>query len=93
MLHLLACLLAVLSGLTFHLTARGFDLSYSAGGLVCATGFGLIASSLPMLKDRRNLKDVMVSIAIFAAYMAAISSIRNAPPRPTFGSAYLQTGR
>ena len=75
MLYLLAGLLAILSGLTCYFSAIIFGVSDSAAWLVASLGFGLIASSLPMFGKKRSLKDAMISIALFATYMAGMASV------------------
>jgi membrane protein DedA with SNARE-associated domain len=77
MLHLLACFLAILSGLTFALTASIYDISGSNLWIGYALAFGLIACSIPVLKKGRRLRDVMIAIALFATYTAAMVSVRD----------------
>jgi hypothetical protein len=77
MLYFLACLLLILSGLTFAVSSPIFDISSSGAWLGCALAFSLIASSLPVLKKRRSLKDAMIAIALFAIYTAGIISVRD----------------
>ncbi|WP_435011038.1 hypothetical protein P12x_002330 [Tundrisphaera lichenicola] len=77
MIYFLSIILLILSGLTFALTAPIYDIAGSDAWLGCAMAFGLIASSLPILKARRTLKDVMIAIALIAFYTAGIASVRD----------------
>jgi hypothetical protein len=77
MLYFLASLLLILSGLTFAFSSPLFDVSTSEAWLASALAFGLIASSLPVLRAKRTLKDAMIAIALFAIYTAGMISVRD----------------
>ena len=75
--YFLACLLLILSALTFAVSSPIFDISGSDAWLGCTLAFGLIAASLPVLREKRTLKDAMIAIALFAVYTAGMISVRD----------------